>query len=230
MPRQSDLYQARHSVDARSKVDARHSVKARAGVKDSEKALPFVPLKLAMSLDGRIATRTGHSHWISSSGSLQLVHRLRREHDAVIVGIGTVLADDPKLTVRLVPGRNPLRVIVDGRLRIPLTARVLSDSDAHSTIIATTRAADTRRVHELRQLGAGVLILPAARPEKSKSHSYEYGKAATNRVQIAGLLAALGRRRIASVLVEGGAALATSFLAAGAVDRLVLIMAPKIIG
>src|SRR5262252_1521617 len=130
-------------------------------VKYSETGLPFVTVKLAESLDGRIATRTGDSQWISSNRSLKLAHRLRREHDAVLVGIGTVLADDPELTVRLVRGRNPIRVVADGLLRIPRTAKILQGEGASHTIIATTEAANPERVRELQGLGVEVLIVPA---------------------------------------------------------------------
>src|ERR1700752_2981719 len=105
MPRKGDPHKSRE-------LDEAHLKYSRTG-------LPFVTVKLAETLDGRIATTTGDSQWISSSPSLRLAHRLRREHDAVMVGAGTVLADDPELTVRLVRGRNPLRVVIDGRLRIP---------------------------------------------------------------------------------------------------------------
>jgi diaminohydroxyphosphoribosylaminopyrimidine deaminase/5-amino-6-(5-phosphoribosylamino)uracil reductase len=195
--------------------------------KYAETGLPFVTLKFAASLDGRIATATGHSQWISGEGSLRLAHRLRRDHDAVLVGIGTVLADDPSLTVRLVKGHNPLRVVVDGRLRIPDGARLISDAAA-PTLIATSALADPGRIVELEKLGAEVLVLPAAeiylaqgnngcrRPEQS--------------VDLSALLRILGQRRIASVLVEGGSGIITSLLAGRTADRLVAAIAPKIIG
>jgi diaminohydroxyphosphoribosylaminopyrimidine deaminase / 5-amino-6-(5-phosphoribosylamino)uracil reductase len=185
-------------------------------LKYSQTALPFVTVKFAESLDGRIATSTGDSQWISGQASLRLAHQLRREHDAIMVGIGTVLSDDPRLTVRLVNGRDPLRVVIDSRLRVPLTARVLAEGAAHRTLIATTRLADRERVRELERLGAQVLIMPVRAGEPG--------------VDLVELLQALGRKRIASVLVEGGAGVITSLLAERAVDRLVVAIAPKIIG
>jgi diaminohydroxyphosphoribosylaminopyrimidine deaminase / 5-amino-6-(5-phosphoribosylamino)uracil reductase len=176
--------------------------------------LPSVTVKLAQSLDGRIATATGDSQWISSQSSLRLAHKLRREHDAILVGVGTVVRDDPRLTVRLVNGRNPLRIVVDSQLRLPLTARVIAEGAARHTLIATTDMAEPERARELEHLGADVLRLP---PGKSG-------------VDLAELLKELGRRRIESVLVEGGARIVTSLLAAHLVDRLVIAIAPKIIG
>jgi diaminohydroxyphosphoribosylaminopyrimidine deaminase/5-amino-6-(5-phosphoribosylamino)uracil reductase len=189
-----------------------HAMATREG-KHSAGSLPFVTVKFAQSLDGRIATATGDSQWISSQSSLRFAHKLRREHDAIMVGIGTVLRDDPRLTVRLVNGRNPLRVIVDSRLRLPLSARVLAEGAARHTLVAATEMAEPERVRELERLGAEVLRLPA-----------NFG------VDLAGLLAELGRRHISSVLVEGGARIVTSLLAARLVNRLVVAVAPKIIG
>ncbi|HVG22296.1 MAG TPA: RibD family protein [Blastocatellia bacterium] len=177
--------------------------------------LPFVTVKFAQSLDGRIATATGDSQWISSQSSLRFAHKLRREHDAIMVGVGTVLRDDPRLTVRLVNGRNPVRVIVDSRLRMPLTSRVLADGAAQDTFVATTEMAASECVRELESLGAKVLRLPA----NDRSG-----------VDLAELLAELGRMRISSVLVEGGARILTSLLVGRLVDRLVVAIAPKIIG
>jgi diaminohydroxyphosphoribosylaminopyrimidine deaminase/5-amino-6-(5-phosphoribosylamino)uracil reductase len=195
--------------------------------KYAETGLPFVTLKFAASLDGRIATSTGHSQWISGEGSLRLAHRLRREHDAVLVGIGTVLADDPSLTVRLVKGPNPLRVVVDGRLRIPASARLISDAEAH-TLIVTSGAADPARIEELERLGAEVLVLPAA--DAYLASSDNGGQSPSRSVDLSALLRVLGQRRIASVLVEGGSAIITSLLAQRTADRLVAAIAPKIIG
>ncbi|HEX8185145.1 MAG TPA: dihydrofolate reductase family protein [Blastocatellia bacterium] len=184
--------------------------------KDSAARLPFVTVKLAQSLDGRIATATGDSQWISSQSSLRLAHKLRREHDAIMVGVGTVIRDDPRLTVRLVNGRNPLRIVVDSQLRMPLTARMLAEGAARETLLATTEMAEPERARELEHLGAEVLRLPA--------------RASISGVDLAELLAELGRRRIKSVLVEGGARILTSLLAANLVDRFVIAIAPKIIG
>ena len=177
---------------------------------------PFVTVKYAQSLDGRIATSTGDSQWISGPAALRLAHKLRAEHDAIIVGIGTVLADDPELTVRLVKGLDPLRVVVDTRLRTPLEARVLAGGSAAGTLIATAENVNKRRLSNIQNIGAEVLRLPAA--------------SNGSRVDLGCLLVELGRRGINSVLVEGGRGIITSMLAARAVDRLIVVIAPKVIG
>jgi diaminohydroxyphosphoribosylaminopyrimidine deaminase/5-amino-6-(5-phosphoribosylamino)uracil reductase len=179
-------------------------------------ALPFVTLTFAVTLDGRLATKTGNSQWISSNDSLQLAHRLRAEHQAIMVGIGTVLADNPRLTVRLAKGRDPLRVVVDSRLQIPTDANVLAASAGAATLIATTEAADQNRLADLQSLGAEVLRLPCEKDSR--------------RVDLETLLAELYRRSIESLLVEGGAKLITTLLAARLVNRMVITIAPKIIG
>jgi diaminohydroxyphosphoribosylaminopyrimidine deaminase / 5-amino-6-(5-phosphoribosylamino)uracil reductase len=195
-----------------SYTEATHIVTAQ----NQQKRFPFVTVKFAQSLDGRIATSTGDSRWISGPPALRLAHKLRREHDAIIVGIGTVLADDPQLTVRLMKGRDPLRVVVDSGLRTPLEARVLADGAAAGTLIAGAVTADQHRAGKIQKLGAEILRLPNA-PGGSG-------------IDITRLLEALGSRGINSVLVEGGKGIITSLLAARVVDRLIVVIAPKIIG
>jgi diaminohydroxyphosphoribosylaminopyrimidine deaminase/5-amino-6-(5-phosphoribosylamino)uracil reductase len=183
--------------------------------KHIQTGIPFVTLKFAQSLDGRIATKTGHSQWISSPGTLRLAHKLRSVHDGVLVGIGTSLTDDPRLTVRLVKGRNPQRIIVDSRLRIALTAKVLNDEEVERTIIVTTEGANRKKAQRLRNLGAEVLW--AAKNQRGE-------------VDMADLLKQLGRMGITSVLVEGGAKVITSLIREGLADKIVLVVAPKLIG
>ena len=179
-----------------------------------ETGLPFVTLKMAQSLDGRIATRSGSSRWISSPESLRLAHRWRAMHDAVMVGIDTVLKDDPSLTVRLVKGRNPRRIIVDSTVRIPLEAKVLSDDKATTTIL-TTHQADEERIKEVETIRARVL---------------QVKENAEGGVDLRAALEALAREGITSILVEGGARLATSLLKARLVDELLWVIGPKIMG
>ncbi|MFN8626343.1 MAG: bifunctional diaminohydroxyphosphoribosylaminopyrimidine deaminase/5-amino-6-(5-phosphoribosylamino)uracil reductase RibD [Candidatus Binatia bacterium] len=176
--------------------------------------MPWVTLKLAASLDGRIATVTGESRWITGADSRRFVHRLRAEHDAVLVGAATVRRDDPALTCRMRGGRNPLRVVLDGRLRIPLRAQVLTTTDVAATLVATGRGAPAAKVHRLEALGAAVLRLP------------ERG----GRVSLSRLLRALGRRGVLSVLIEGGATVAAAAIAARVVDRVLIFYAPTFIG
>ena len=176
---------------------------------------PAITLGYAQTLDGRLATSTGESRWISAPESLRLSHELRAEHDAIMVGVGTALEDDPRLTVRLVAGRSPLRVVVDSTLRTPPTAAVLTDGAAPGTVLAVTDRAPAAKRDEVRALGATVLCLPA-----------DTG----GRVDLASLLTALHDRGVRSVLVEGGAGMITALLRARLVDRLVVCVAPKILG
>lgn len=176
---------------------------------------PLVTISYAQTLDGRLATRSGSSRWISGEASLRLTHRLRASHDAIMVGVGTVLADDPRLTVRRVEGRNPLRVVVDSRLRTPLDAAVLRDGAASGTLLATTDLASPERRATVEGLGADVLVLPPS---------------ADGRVDLAALLRDLGRRGISSVMVEGGAGLITALFRQWLADRVAITIAPKILG
>ena len=177
--------------------------------------VPFITLKFAQTLDGRIASATGDSRWISSSPSLKLAHRLRSLHDAVLVGVGTVLADDPQLTVRLVKGRNPLRVVADSTLKTPLTAKALADQKSAPTVLATTKRADPGKLSAMENAGIEVVVV-----------AEEKG----GRLDLSDLFRKLGERGISSVLVEGGAGLITSVLRDRLADRLVVIVAPRIMG
>ncbi|HEX2226071.1 MAG TPA: bifunctional diaminohydroxyphosphoribosylaminopyrimidine deaminase/5-amino-6-(5-phosphoribosylamino)uracil reductase RibD [Candidatus Binatia bacterium] len=183
-------------------------------VKYITRGLPFVTLKLAASLDGKIATQSGDSRWISGEKSRATVHKLRDKVDAVLVGSGTVIADDPLLTCRIPGGRNPRRVVLDGRLRIPPAARVLRQPDREKTLIITSRRAPVRRERALAAQGAQILRVP----ERDGTLSW---RAVLNQ------LASLG---IQSILIEGGAATAASALKEKAVDKILLFYAPKIIG
>lgn len=175
---------------------------------------PLVTVHYAQTLDGRLATRTGDSQWISGQPSLVLAHRLRALHDAVVVGAGTVAADDPRLTARLVEGPSPVRAVVDSTLRLPLSARLVNDGAA-PTILATTGRAPAERRRAFADQGAEVLVLPTS---------------VDGRVDLGALLEELGRRGMASVLVEGGAGLITSMLRERRVRRLVVSIAPLVLG
>lgn len=177
--------------------------------------LPAVTVSYAQTLDGRLATTNGSSQWISSPESLRFAHALRAKHDAIMVGAGTAWKDDPRLTVRLLPGKDPLRVVVDSTLRTPITAAVLANGAAAGTVLAVTENAPADRCAEAHSLGATVLRLPAN---------------TKGRVDLPSLLFKLRALSVGSVLVEGGAALITALLCDRLVTRLAVCVAPKILG
>lgn len=176
--------------------------------------MPFAVMKTAMTLDGKIATAAGNSKWISNEVSRRRVHELRDVYDGILVGIGTVLADDPALTTRLASqsGKNPLRIVVDSRARTPLTAKVVTDGQAE-TLIAVTVAAEAAKVEALRQAGVEVLVVNDGQ-----------------QVDLKQLFCRLGERGICSIFVEGGALINYSLLKAGLIDKVYSFIAPKMVG
>jgi GTP cyclohydrolase II len=173
---------------------------------------PYVVLKYAQTVDGRIATRRGEAKWISSEAERRISHGLRAACDAVLVGVGTAIIDDPQLTVRMVPGPSPLRVVLDSTLRLPSTARVL-DERAGTVVITTGPSSEERRA-ALRARSVGVHVVDAG----------------PRGVDLASALETLRGLGVGSVLVEGGARVITSFFAEKLVDRLVVGIAPTIMG
>jgi diaminohydroxyphosphoribosylaminopyrimidine deaminase / 5-amino-6-(5-phosphoribosylamino)uracil reductase len=176
--------------------------------------IPFVILKLAASLDGKIATSSGDSKWITQAAARSYVHRLRNEVDAVIVGIGTVLADNPQLTCRLADGRNPWRVVFDSHLRIPLTSRLFHQRDPQKTILVASSHAPLKKIKAVESFGAQVWTFPLRR----------------GTIPWASLLRESGKMGWLSVMVEGGGTTASRALAEGVVDKILFFFAPKVIG
>ncbi len=175
---------------------------------------PAVTLSYAQSLDGSIAARRGRPLAISGSDSMRMTHDLRAQHDAILVGVNTVLADDPSLTVRLTGGESPQPIIVDSRLRFPLTAKLLQNA-ALRPWIATTEEASWERQRALEAVGVRILRLPTA---------------VNGGVDLVALLSQLADMGLTSLMVEGGAGIITSFLKARLVDRVVLTIAPLFVG
>ncbi len=169
---------------------------------------PFVAIKMAMSADGKTATRTGDSKWISGKESRDYVQRLRAEHDAVMVGAGTVRKDNPRLTARMKGAKNPMRIIVDGRFSSPLASKVMREG----TILAVSERASGKKIEAARKKGAQVFVFE--------------GETVDMRL----LVRALGAMGLKKILIEGGSELNASALEAGIVDRFYLFVAPKLIG
>ncbi len=182
---------------------------------------PFVVLKAAMTLDGKIATATGESQWITGAKARAHVHQLRSRVDVIAAGVETVLKDDPQLTVRVSGGtrpatgiRQPARLVFDSRLRTPFGARVLQGLDQAPTILASTNLAGTRKIERLRKMGVQVLVFPRK----------------GTRVALDRCLHALGSMGFSSLLVEGGGELNGAFLREGLVNRVCLYVAPALLG
>lgn len=175
--------------------------------------VPFVTLKTACSLDGKIASRTGHSQWITGEEARRDGHVLRHQHDAILVGIGTVLADNPRLTTRLESGgKNPVRIVLDSRLRIPLTSNLVTDSSAPTWIFTLEGQLDSSKMKEL--TASGITVIPLK----------------GNRIHPQEVLSCLGEKNITSLLIEGGRFVNQTFIESKSVNRIVLYVAPKMIG
>jgi diaminohydroxyphosphoribosylaminopyrimidine deaminase/5-amino-6-(5-phosphoribosylamino)uracil reductase len=180
------------------------------------KRIPFVILKVASSLDGKIATKTGDSRGITTQQSILQVHALRDQVDAILVGSGTVKADDPLLTTRLQgkTGKDPVRVIVDSNLSISPRAKVFNPASRSGVIVATTHRARKRKKEQIEKAG-GTIITVASKE---------------GRVNLRSLMRTLGKREITSVLIEGGTQISTSAFNEGIVDKIIFFYAPKILG
>lgn len=175
---------------------------------------PFVVLKAAMTLDGKIATATGQSKWITNETSRAYGYKLRDIYDGIMVGINTVIEDNPMLTARVDGGKNPIRIVVDSSLKIDINANVVQDKSA-KTIVATTDKADKDKILKLQAQDVDVIVVD---------------KDENDKVDIEKLLDILGQQNICSILVEGGATLSGSFVAKKLVDKVYFFIAPKIVG
>ncbi len=185
-------------------------------IKHITQQMPFVHLKYAMTLDGKTATRTGDSKWISSEASREYVHRLRSRYAGILVGVNTVIKDDPELTARPqgIEGRNPVRVILDSRGRLPEHAKVLEVGHDRKTIVAVTEQADAEKLKLLSGRGVEIILT-------QESDGW---------IDIGMLLETLHKKGIDSLLVEGGGTVAASFVEGGYVDKLTAFIAPVVIG
>jgi diaminohydroxyphosphoribosylaminopyrimidine deaminase/5-amino-6-(5-phosphoribosylamino)uracil reductase len=176
------------------------------------KKQPFVTLKAASTLDGKIATHSLDSKWITSADARLDVHQLRSEHMAILVGVGTVIEDNPELTARIPNGRNPLRIVLDSTLRIPMDAKLITDGLAE-TWIFTSQNYNQKKRHQLESLGISV-----------------FETSGEIRVDVQDVVRILGEKSISSLFIEGGGTINSAFLEQGLIDKVVLYFAPKLIG
>jgi len=182
-------------------------------IKHVTTGLPFVVLKSALTMDGKSATSIGDARWITNERSRRFVHKLRSQVDAIMVGVGTVIADDPELTCRIPGGKDPLRVVVDSKLRVPLNARLFHLQSRAKTLVASVTG-DKSKIVGIRDLGADVLLCR----EKD------------GRVDLHDLMARLGAMNVQSLLLEGGSTLAGEALRLGLIDKALIFYAPKLLG
>lgn len=176
--------------------------------------LPYVVLKSGVSLDGNIATKTGESKWITGAISIEKVHELRNELTGIMIGVNTVIIDDPRLTCNIDGARSPIRIILDSNLRIPLDSKILKTAYMYETIIVTTNNIDLNKKLLVEELNAKILVVDSI----------------NGKIDLSKLMIKLGSMGIDSILLEGGGAVNYSALEAGIVDKIMLFMAPIIIG
>jgi diaminohydroxyphosphoribosylaminopyrimidine deaminase / 5-amino-6-(5-phosphoribosylamino)uracil reductase len=211
-----------HGVDVVVGIGAEDAIRINAGFfRRLQTGRPEVHVKYAMSLDGKIATHTGHARWITGPDARHQAHIIRDQSDAILVGIGTVLADDPMLTTRLDPidaGANgpshPIRVVVDSQARTPLNAAMFRNETLGRTLIAVSERAPAERVDALREIGAEIIALPEI----------------DRRIDLPSLLDALGSLGFNTVMVEGGAQIIGSLADSGLIDRVTAFIAPVLLG
>lgn len=191
-------------------------------IKYITKKIPFTTLKMAISIDGKMCTKTKDSKWITSDISRKYVHGIRSQFDSILTGVGTVLADDPLLTARYGNNKkNPIRIVVDSGLKLPLDSKLLKTTNEAKLIIATTKHYDKKKAKEINELGAEILIV-----DKHENRNIEL----KNKVNLNRLLKILGEKEITSVLIEAGPTLSTSFIKQDLVDKFHIFIAPMIIG
>ena len=179
------------------------------------KNLPYVTLKVAQSIDGKISEAKNKQTWLTGKESIKYVHKLRSEYDAVLVGANTVKVDNPLLTVRDVKGRNPIRIVIDGKLRIPLNSNILNNNDPDKTWIFTSNNSNQRKLKQLANKGAKVFSVKTA---------------ANGRINLKSVLKVIAKNRINSVLVEGGQKIFSQFLSQNLFDEIIVLQSPKILG
>jgi len=177
--------------------------------------LPYITLKIAQSTDGNISKAKNKQTWLTGKESIKFVHQLRNEYDAVLVGAGTIKSDDPQLNVREIKGRNPIRVIVDGNLSIPIKSKMLNSTDPEKTWIFTSFSSDEKKVKGIVERGINIF------PIRGSSH---------NLLNIKKILKVLAEHKITSLLVEGGADIFTQFLEKDLFDEIIILQSPKILG
>lgn len=179
-----------------------------------QRGLPYVTVKWAMSLDGKIATYTGDSKWITSEESREYVHKVRGWMDGIMVGIGTVLQDDPLLTCRSEGGRNPRRIIADSKASLPLNSRLLNTVRESEVIVAVSKSAEPVRIEKLKQFGCTIIQTGGT----------------IDRVDFKELFLMLGRMKLTNIFIEGGGEVITSVIEEGLVDKVMVFIAPIIVG
>lgn len=179
------------------------------------KKIPYITLKIAQSIDGKISLSNKEQTWLTGTESVKYVHKLRNEYDAVLVGANTINVDNPLLTVRKVRGRNPFRIVIDGSLSLPIKSRILNATDPEKTWVFTSSSSNSKKIIQLEKLGVRV---------------YKIRTSAKNEIDLLNVLKILAKNKIASVLVEGGQKIFSQFLNQNLFDEIIILQSPKFLG